>query len=97
MLEATDLFWFLYSHLLLLFYFFAVLCELGSGHIETVLLSVPEDKRSWSDIQPIWEAMEDYVDQEKIFSLGVSDLNGEQLEELYNAAKVCKTVIAGFP
>ena len=39
-------------------------------------------------LKPAWEALELLQEQELIMSLGISDLNAEQLLELYNWAKV---------
>ena len=40
------------------------------------------------DLKPVWEALEVLQDQELVMSLGISDLNLEQLQELYDWAKV---------
>jgi len=65
-----------------------VMGELNVLFIETVILSVPDDQRTLDNIQPLWSALEDYVSQQRIYSLGISDLSQIQLEELYNWASV---------
>jgi len=62
--------------------------ELNVSFIETVILSVPDDQRTLNNIQPLWSALEDYVSQQRIYSVGISDLSFTQLEELYNWATV---------
>ena len=67
-----------------------MLAELGVSHIETVILSLTYilNHKTLSEIMPLWEVMEGLVEQEKVFSLGVSDLDSKQLEELHSSAKV---------
>ena len=62
--------------------------ELNVSFIETVILSVPDDQRTLEHIQPLWSALEDLVAQQRIYSLGISDLSKVQLEELFNWATV---------
>lgn len=70
----------------------SVLTELNITFIETVILALPEleedEEVTLSVIQPYWEALEEMVEGERVLSLGIADLNKEQLEELYNWAKV---------
>lgn len=70
----------------------SVLTELNITFIETVILALPEleedEEVSLSVIQPYWEALEEMVEGERVLSLGIADLNKQQLEELYNWAKV---------
>ena len=51
--------------------------------------------RDWQvnldDLKPAWEALEEMVKDEKILTLGIADLNKDQLEELYNWAQVSDT------
>ena len=56
--------------------------------IETVILSVPDDRRTLEHIQPLWSALEEYVSQQRVYSVGISDLSKAQLEELFNWATV---------
>nr|XP_022320362.1 glutamate--cysteine ligase regulatory subunit-like [Crassostrea virginica]XP_022320928.1 glutamate--cysteine ligase regulatory subunit-like [Crassostrea virginica] len=69
-----------------------VLTELNITFIETVLLALPEqddeEDLSLSVIQPYWEMLEGMVEEEKVLTLGIADLNKERLEELYNWAKI---------
>ena len=64
------------------------MAELNVSFIETVILSVPDDQRTLENIQPLWSALEEYVSQQRIYSVGISDLSTTQLEELYNWATV---------
>lgn len=70
----------------------SVLTELNITFIETVILALPEleeeEEVSLSVIQPYWEALEEMVEGERVLSLGIADLNKEQLEKLHNWAKV---------
>ena len=70
--------------------------ELGISSIETVLVSLPKGKNDLVNIQPIWTELEELVDQEKVFSLGTSDLDRDTLEELYNWAKVRFNVVSPY-
>jgi len=63
--------------------------ELNVSFIETVILSVPDDRRTLEHIQPLWSALEEYVSQQRVYSVGISDLSKAQLEELFNWATVC--------
>lgn len=69
-----------------------VLTELNITFIETVILALPEleeeEEVSLSVIQPYWEALEEMVEGERVLSLGIADLNKEQLEKLHNWAKI---------
>ncbi|XP_048775053.2 glutamate--cysteine ligase regulatory subunit-like [Ostrea edulis] len=70
-----------------------VLAELNITFIETVLLALPELEEEEKDlslsvIQPYWKLLEEMVEEEKVLSLGIADLDKEQLEELYNWAKI---------
>jgi len=66
-----------------------VMGELNISFIETVILSVPDDRHTLEHIQPLWSALEEQVSRQRVYSLGVSDLSKVQLEELYNWAMVC--------
>lgn len=65
-----------------------VMSELEVSSLETVILSVPQQHRKLEDLQTVWRALEELVESEKVFSLGISDLSTTQLEELYNWALV---------
>ena len=64
------------------------MCELGVNFVETVILSVPASCRNLETLHPIWQQLEALVDAEKVFSLGMADLDKEQLEALFLEAKV---------
>jgi diketogulonate reductase-like aldo/keto reductase len=66
------------------------MAELDITFIETVILSVPEEHRDMSYLQKLWLALEEQVDNNRIYSLGISDLSKQQLEELFNWAKVSR-------
>ena len=65
-----------------------VLEDLGVRSVETVILSVPEGMHSCEGLRGVWRALEDQVDAGKVYSLGISDLNMEELEQLYNSVRV---------
>lgn len=60
-----------------------VFCELNVVNIETVIISLPDLLRTESNLQILWEELESLVKESKVFSLGISDLNKDQLERLY--------------
>ena len=68
---------------------YVVMGELNVSFIETVILSVPDDQHTLEHIQPLWSALEEQVTQQRVYSVGISDLSKVQLEELYNWATVC--------
>jgi len=63
--------------------------ELNISFIETVILSVPDDRRTLEHIQPLWSSLEEHVSQQRVYSVGISDLSKVQLEELFSWATVC--------
>ena len=69
--------------------------DLGVQTIETVLLSVPLERHELKQVQPLWQTLEAWVHKEQVFSLGISDMSLENLQELYTWAKVrnCNTKI----
>jgi len=73
-----------------------VMGELNVSFIETVILSVPDDQRTLTNIQPLWSALEEYVSLQRIYSLGISDLSKIQLEELYNWASVSYEILCSI-
>ena len=64
------------------------------------MLALPEqddeEDLSLSVIQPYWEMLEGMVEEEKVLTLGIADLNKERLEELYNWAKVTHSLYICF-
>ncbi|KAL8612762.1 hypothetical protein ACOMHN_033433 [Nucella lapillus] len=69
-----------------------VITELNASFVETVLLSLSmfdsEEEITVERIQPYWQALESMVDQKRVFSIGVSDLDKSKLAQLYSMAKV---------
>ncbi|CAI9738763.1 Hypothetical predicted protein [Octopus vulgaris] len=73
-----------------------VLSELDVEYIETVLLSwhaefgedEDEDELRLKHLQPYWEVLQDLHDDDLLLNAGVSDLDRDLLEELYDWAKV---------
>ena len=65
-----------------------------------MLLALPEqddeEDLSLSVIQPYWEMLEGMVEEEKVLTLGIADLNKERLEELSNWAKVTQLLYICF-
>lgn len=60
--------------------------ELQTEFIETIILSVPEEYRSSDSLYSYWQVLEKLVDEKKVLTLGVSNLNVDQLDNLYNIA-----------
>ncbi|XP_076436108.1 glutamate--cysteine ligase regulatory subunit-like [Babylonia areolata] len=69
-----------------------VITELDCSFVETVLLSLSmfesEDDIQVEQIKPYWQALEGLVDQKRVFSIGVSDLDKVKLTQLYQLARV---------
>ncbi len=70
--------------------------DLGVSYIDQVLLSV----QSLKDVEnfsatfiPLYQTLEELHDQERITGIGVSDLDKDKMEVLYNAAKVYHRVV----
>ncbi len=77
----------------------AVLAELGTSYVDQILLSVrigplqnvesdSVDEDFLPMILPLYRALEELHEKETIHGLGVSDLDKEKLQPLYEAAKV---------
>eukprot|EP00918_Siedleckia_nematoides_P034763 GHVU01075563.1.p1 GENE.GHVU01075563.1~~GHVU01075563.1.p1 ORF type:complete len:289 (+),score=44.68 GHVU01075563.1:49-867(+) len=66
----------------------SVMQKLEVSHIETVLLSVPDSLKDLDRILSLWQRLEQLVSEEKVFSIGVCDLNKQQLQQLYDMAQV---------
>jgi len=62
--------------------------ELGVSLIETLILAVPESQRDLESLMRIWPQLEALVDEEKVFALGISDLNADQLAALHAESRV---------
>ncbi|KAL5013074.1 hypothetical protein ScPMuIL_011625 [Solemya velum] len=68
-----------------------VLTELNVTFIETVLIAFPEfedDDINLEIVKPYWKILEDFVHREVVLSVGISDLDKNQLEELYNWSEI---------
>ncbi|ELT99711.1 hypothetical protein CAPTEDRAFT_218747 [Capitella teleta] len=61
--------------------------DLGTDYIETVILALPERFRNFEDIQKVYQVLEDYVHKEKIFTLGLADLDKDLLEQTFEGLK----------
>ena len=62
-----------------------------TSYIDTVLLAIAPSgnrKLQLADITEAWGSLEELVDNGTVFSLGVCDLELEQLQELYHWANV---------
>lgn len=73
-----------------------VITELNSSFVETVLLSLSmfesEEEITVEQIKPYWQVLESLVDQKRVFSIGISDLDKNKLAQLYSLAKVKPTI-----
>jgi len=72
-----------------------VMTRLGLNYVEIVVIAFPdslEDALEGDDVLLIWSALEELVDDGMILSLGVSDMNVEQLESLCSYVRVKPTV-----
>lgn len=70
----------------------AVMEDLKVSFVETVLLSISmfntEEEITVEQLKPYWKVLEKMVQEEKVLSIGVSDLDKTKLAELYEWAKV---------
>ena len=64
------------------------MAELGVSLIETLILAVPESQRDVESLMRIWPQLETLVDEDKVFALGISDLNAEQLSAQHSESRV---------
>lgn len=66
--------------------------ELGITVIDTLILSLPplqtEEKLTLNHLKPLWVEIEKLVEDSKVLTVGVSDLDAEELAELYNWSQV---------
>ena len=68
-----------------------VMTRLGLNYVETLGVAFPdslEDALEGDDVLLVWSALEELVDDGMILSLGVSDMNVEQLESLCSYVRV---------
>jgi hypothetical protein len=54
-----------------------------------VIIALPEKFRNVNDIQKVYQVLEDYVQKEKVFTLGLADLDKELLEQVFDGFKAC--------
>ncbi|KAK6195475.1 hypothetical protein SNE40_000900 [Patella caerulea] len=66
------------------------LSDLGVSFVETVLLAIPdiENETTVEDIKPFWTVLQTLVEQEKVFFLGICDLDKARFEQLFDWATV---------
>lgn len=69
-------------------FFCTVLEELGAIYLETVLLSVPRHQRGVEDLSKIWPVLDKRVEEQTILSVGMCDLDVNQLDDLCSAPQV---------
>ena len=72
-----------------------VLTRLGLNYVESVVVGFPDSLEvalEGDDVLKVWSALEELVDDGMILSLGVSDMNVEQLESLCSYVRVKPTV-----
>ncbi|XP_060065730.1 glutamate--cysteine ligase regulatory subunit-like [Ylistrum balloti] len=72
-----------------------VLTELEASSLDVVLLAFPdldEDANILDLILPYWQTLEKLNKEEKVHSIGISDLDKAALEELYNCAEIKPTI-----
>lgn len=66
--------------------------QLGVAAIDSLILSLPplpsEEKFTLDHIKPLWIELEKLVSNSKVLTIGVSDLDTEELKELYNWSQV---------
>ncbi|XP_070532578.1 glutamate--cysteine ligase regulatory subunit-like [Ptychodera flava] len=69
-----------------------VCSELDVNKVDLLLLSMPErpleEDLTVDHFKPVWEVLENLVDEGKIETLGVSDLDKTMLEELHDWARI---------
>lgn len=60
--------------------------------IDSLVLAYPcktESSRLLPGLKELWEVLEEYVEQQKLLSIGVSDVETDVFIALYDWAKVC--------
>lgn len=74
--------------------------SLGVSQLDSVIIappSLPEGETlTLAHLQPLWAQLEKIVQSQKAASIGTSDLDKTQLEELYNWAQVGKRTLRGI-
>lgn len=66
--------------------------DLGVTVIDSLVLALPplkeEDSFSLDPIKPLWSELEKLVNDGKVVTIGISDLDALELAELYNWTEV---------
>lgn len=66
--------------------------SLGVSQLDSVIIAPPPlpegETLTLAHLQPLWTQLEKIVQSQKAASIGTSDLDKTQLEELYNWAQV---------
>lgn len=71
-------------------------CRTANGNVTTPEPETKEGVIFWGDgsdkcfdkLKELWGVLEEYVEQKKIFLLGVSDIGAELLKELFDTSKI---------
>ncbi|XP_013785995.1 glutamate--cysteine ligase regulatory subunit-like isoform X1 [Limulus polyphemus] len=73
-----------------------VMNNLGVTLVDSLILAFPTlpapQKLTLLHIQPVWKILEDLVRNERVVTIGVSDLDSDQLRDLYEWAKIKPSV-----
>jgi glutamate--cysteine ligase regulatory subunit len=69
----------------------AVFAALQTSCIDSVVLAYPykAEPSLLSGLKELWQVLEEYVQQQKLISIGVSDVETDVFIALYGWAKVC--------
>nr|CAB3262159.1 uncharacterized protein LOC100178023 [Phallusia mammillata] len=73
-----------------------VIQELKCQKVDSVIVSLPDDKTTsksfqkvpFTQVQDVWQVMENLVDQGLVEQLGICDFDADSLKDLYNNAKI---------
>lgn len=69
-----------------------VMSKLEVNLVDSLILTLPSDQSVNETWKPLWKVLEEQVDQKKLVTIGVSDLDTQKLQELYQWAKVKPSV-----
>lgn len=73
--------------------------SLGVSQLDSVIIAPPPlpegETLTLAHLQPLWAELEKIVQSQKAASIGTSDLDKIQLEELYNWAQVRERICGG--
>lgn len=74
--------------------------SLGVSQLDSVIIAPPPllegETLTLAHLQPLWAELEKIVQSQKAASIGTSDLDKTQLEELYNWAQVRRNCVLGL-